>query len=514
MSTKATYIGPNQFSIAGSRTGEYSASLRVLADCQVDGLRLGSVTEASYADGITIVTMDIDDGAVLTANLASVRHSAVGLNSLPRHASLHAADGPDFLGAADIGAATAEGLLAETASRQAHEAAGNPHAGSASTAALDAAVALLVPETRAVNATFPVQGGGGLDADRAFTLALAVVSELLTYGVTLTGKVVTDQILAACTKLLVNANTTIYVATTGSDATGTGAVGAPFASIAKALSSLAGKLIATGVAVTIQLADGTYNIASAIVVDHPDADKIQILGNTSAETALTVASIDTAAKKFTISGDQTAVKGTSVGDVLALPNGTAGNRGLYTIVSATYTGGNTEIVVAETIASDTPGGATLIAKPSNRCVLLFASGVNGFSITKSAGQIEGFRVESAGGASPGGFMVYYGANALIRQKNVIKGWRYGIFPQRNGLASIYGPAIKDCASGIYADTCGAAICYTNPTVVDGSTVMAVTANGMSHVKLSSLIILGSHNTSDYSPAINTVGNANSYISST
>ena len=58
---------------------------------------------------------------------------------------------------------------------------------------------------------------------------------------------------------------TIYVATTGDDDTGTGAIGAPFLTIGKALSTI-NKIIDSGVTVTISIGIGTFTLSAADLV--------------------------------------------------------------------------------------------------------------------------------------------------------------------------------------------------------------------------------------------------------
>lgn len=59
-------------------------------------------------------------------------------------------------------------------------------------------------------------------------------------------------------RLVLLANTTIYVSTTGDDSSGTGLVGNPYATLVKAWTVI-GQIDTNGYTVTIQLADGTYS---------------------------------------------------------------------------------------------------------------------------------------------------------------------------------------------------------------------------------------------------------------
>ncbi|MBF0510661.1 MAG: hypothetical protein HQK57_17280, partial [Deltaproteobacteria bacterium] len=103
----------------------------------------------------------------------------------------------------------------------------------------------------------------------------------------------------------ITANTTYYVATSGSDTTGTGLVGAPWATPQQALNYLAGYIIGSGVTVTIQFVDGSYSI-STITMTHVNGSQIQFIGNTAAATNRGAIKVIKDASNVTISGDQTA----------------------------------------------------------------------------------------------------------------------------------------------------------------------------------------------------------------
>ena len=73
-------------------------------------------------------------------------------------------------------------------------------------------------------------------------------------------------------------DTTYYLSSTGSDATGNGTVSNPWATVHKALAFLGNKRINDGVTVTIELDDGTYPYMDTIIANHEDGDKIKIAG--------------------------------------------------------------------------------------------------------------------------------------------------------------------------------------------------------------------------------------------
>ncbi|MGX1163739.1 hypothetical protein AB7M16_000005 [Bradyrhizobium sp. USDA 372] len=90
---------------------------------------------------------------------------------------------------------------------------------------------------------------------------------------------------AAWAKLrtLLTANRTYYVATTGSDSNDGLTAATPFLTIQKALNVVYGTLDLGGQTVTIQLADGSYTQAAAIVINGAQvgAGTIRLIGNTS-----------------------------------------------------------------------------------------------------------------------------------------------------------------------------------------------------------------------------------------
>jgi hypothetical protein len=81
---------------------------------------------------------------------------------------------------------------------------------------------------------------------------------------------------------IITTDTTIYVATTGSDTTGDGTSSFPFLTIGKALEYLNDFSISGNALVIIDVEDGTYTaITSPIEITHPDGCRIYIRGNTS-----------------------------------------------------------------------------------------------------------------------------------------------------------------------------------------------------------------------------------------
>ncbi len=77
---------------------------------------------------------------------------------------------------------------------------------------------------------------------------------------------------------VITSNLTLYVATTGSDATGDGSSGSPWYSLAPALTYLSHYRIQAGVSVTISIAAGNYTWSSIPDFFHSDSRNIAIVG--------------------------------------------------------------------------------------------------------------------------------------------------------------------------------------------------------------------------------------------
>jgi hypothetical protein len=85
---------------------------------------------------------------------------------------------------------------------------------------------------------------------------------------------------------LISTNVNFYVSTTGSDTTGNGSSGNPWATLGHAMTYLAAFHIAPNISVTINLGAGTYTSGSSITVQHPQGSQIIITGATPVTTTL------------------------------------------------------------------------------------------------------------------------------------------------------------------------------------------------------------------------------------
>ena len=451
--TTVAYVSGDCFAVSNAAgdafAGEFAAGVRVWADCRADGIRLGTVTAATHAAaaGRTLVTVALDAGAVLTPNLAAVLHGNDIPESLCSHAAHHAIGGRDPLWPAS------------------------------------SALAGLVRLASAVEAQ------AGANADKA----------------------VTPAGLALAAKGLISADTTIHVATTGSDVTGTGAAGTPFASISRALASIANKLIASGATVTIQVADGRYSLASTIAIDHPDGNKIQIIGNTAAETSVAITAIDVALKTIAVAGNYAA--GIHVGDELAIAGSTtAGLDGSYTVSGVAYSAGNTVVTcAAETFASAVVGGGTIVIKPCNRCELLCAPGLRCLNVTSGLLAVYGFRIVSSGGSETRAISAESGAIIQsVGAVNILLGFTYGIYAASKAYVNVFGPCIKACTIAVLCTASSVVVFQAGRTMADGCYAI-LNAYDNSFIRLPPSLYVQRNCTFDFYPAANTPGNNNSYI---
>lgn len=106
--------------------------------------------------------------------------------------------------------------------------------------------------------TSPVINGATGSAASSFTATTQSARDNST-------KLATTAYVDGATRERLTANRTYYVSTTGSDSNNGLSSGAPFLTVAKALSVILGTLDVSGFTVTIQLADGTYSVTSIVI---------------------------------------------------------------------------------------------------------------------------------------------------------------------------------------------------------------------------------------------------------
>jgi len=101
---------------------------------------------------------------------------------------------------------------------------------------------------------------------------------LLVYDSEEAGSEKTKKVAMSDYMSVINIDTTAFISTTGSDVTGDGTSGNPWASITKAFTWLSNKRIDDNASFYIQLANGTYNSVTPMIYQHPSV-RIRIIGD-------------------------------------------------------------------------------------------------------------------------------------------------------------------------------------------------------------------------------------------
>lgn len=123
----------------------------------------------------------------------------------------------------------------------------------------------------------------------------------------------------------ITSNTTLYVATTGSDDTGDGSSGNPYATVNGALDYLKDKKINTDVSVTIELDDGIYSNHPIVSPKHPDGDRITISGkNVYSKSLTSVQSSSGSTGSWSVVLNLSDVTNISVNDFILIPYSVTG----------------------------------------------------------------------------------------------------------------------------------------------------------------------------------------------
>lgn len=180
----------------------------------------------------------------------------------------------------------------------------------------------------------------------------------------------------------ITSDLTIYVDTGGNDITGIGDSGDPLATLAGALSFLGPKLISSTATVTIQIADGTYTAGSATDIAHINGDRINIVGeNTHDKTLSSIQSSSGSAGAWSIVLNLNSVADIVADDFLLVPGSVTGGTAPATLWGCwkitNVDSGNTRITVASTGRHATPPSGAVAGTVTVVKTILEYSGVNG-----------------------------------------------------------------------------------------------------------------------------------------
>ena len=238
-------------------------------------------------------------------------------------------------------------------------------------------------------------------------------------GIALSTTDLAIDIQEAAPKLeLLDTNATIYVATTGNDSTGTGLSGAPFATLQKALSSLADNVISPSVIATIQFSDGTYVRTTTDTVNHPDGGRIRIVGeNTHSISMTSVQSSSGSAGAWSIVCNVSDTSNVAVDDFVMFPYNMSGGTRAVTMCGVwkvTVKSGSTITVASTHKYASAPSGAVAGTLTVLKTVLQY-NGVGGIAVSTKLGLIDKLCLSGNGngnGIAGGALSVTAGGTSL------------------------------------------------------------------------------------------------------
>ncbi len=307
---------------------------------------------------------------------------------------------------------------------------------------------------------------------------------------------------------------TIYVATTGSDTIGDGSVGAPYATINKALACLAKRWI--GADVIISVAGGQYTLTENLIVNHPQSRRIRIQGATPITSALSgnIGTVTGGSGAWSITVNVADATGITTGMYALFYNLAGGTNPttLYGCHEITGVSGNAITIASKAITADAPSGAvtgTFIALPTiisgTGTLLDIVSGLRALRqicFVNDGSATTNFCVQ----VRPSEALLNIGylgiANSYI---GILVDMRAAMVHPLTESPAGQVNAISGCTHGLYVSGGGAS---GQQFHITGCGTGLVAVNGGSITEAASKII---HNTTASSPAINTNGNNNSYI---
>ncbi len=306
--------------------------------------------------------------------------------------------------------------------------------------------------------------------------------------------------------------TTLYVAPTGSDTTGDGSSGNPWATVAKALSYLTDKWLAAEI--TISIGAGTYALSAPVTVNHPHSAKVTIQGATMAATTLSGSiSVSGSSGAYSIDITVADASGISVGDYIGFYNLSGGTNPeyLYGCHEVTGKAGNVLTIASKLYGATAPAGAISgdVKAWKTKFTLSSGTAIDVFTPLKMLADIV---IVGPGVSAGTGITLRPNVSVVDLRRIGMSGLYYGLYPGLNssGLTttSSYPCAISNCAYGIFSY--GGKLQLINVRAT-GCTQVAITANYSGSIFLASGYAFA-NGVTNYSPALNTVGNANSYIS--
>jgi hypothetical protein len=270
---------------------------------------------------------------------------------------------------------------------------------------------------------------------------------------------------------VIDSTTSIYVETTGDDDTGDGSSGNPYATLEKAYSSLSNKLLAA--VVTIRLGDGTFTAAATRYLSHLTGSKISITGtNTYTKSLTSVQSSSGGATAWTYVLNVDSVANIAAGDYIIIRGCANGTKPTYLCGCFPVTDvdvGNTRITITSTHKSATPASDAVTGTITVLKTILETTSGNGLDINRSALNV----IDKVALVGPG-TATYYGIY-LYNQSTIYQignsvgfyNWKYALSVQYlSSIRLAVGSAFGGCHTAFYM-TNYASVSLSSNTVING-----------------------------------------------
>jgi hypothetical protein len=293
-------------------------------------------------------------------------------------------------------------------------------------------------------------------------------------------------------------NTTIRVAVLGGN----------FTTLSAALDSLKYKFISNDITVTIEIDDGTFSADAMQVLMHRDVQRILIKGkNCYFKSMTSVQSSSGSSGNYSIIINIDSIANITIGNYVIIYNPSGGTNpdriaGCHVVTDVDVP--NTRITITSKNLTGVPTGAVIANVAVIKTILQYASS-SGIAIAPNT-HLTMQNVVLLGGSSHDGI---YGENATSFQLI-----RVGIVNFYNGINLFYGCNGYFINCGISGNYSTGITLYGNSAIDTGvssisGNALGIQAWGSSYVAIGGATLSG--NTYPTSPAVNTVGNANSYI---
>jgi len=280
-------------------------------------------------------------------------------------------------------------------------------------------------------------------------------------------------------------NTDWYISPSGSDVTGDGSLGTPWYSIAKAFEELKDIRINKEAYLTINVLDGLYDFNEETVLNHPDGERIEVIGNTPPTRGMisVISYTGTAGNWFIeIGTDTDPSTDTDIGDYILIRNL------IGSVVKQRF-------LMAGCLEVIGVSGTTITARSRSESIELIPPGTYGGDITILKARIR-FQFDSNGLVINNGFV-------LDRINNIVLiGDGGGSLVQENEGISVKGSSSLKCGPevGVSEFHKGFAVSEASNLDATGTASSANSRSGYSAEQSSNLLCndsIASGNTAGY-----------------